>query len=124
HARVCSTLPVKAEDEWRRHGARPWLTRGALTVASGGAIGLTYATRDREPSRPIATVAGVVGVCLTGTTAVALGAIALGKYDGHGEPDIGVQVVALLSGVAGGVLGGFGAHALAASPSARAPVTA
>jgi hypothetical protein len=121
-ARACSTLPVEAEHEWRRTGLRPWLTRGALTVGYGGAVALTYATRDQEFSRGFATTAGVVGGFVTGVAAVYLGGKAV-NYDVN-HPDVGFEALTIAAFIVGSVLGGIGAHTLAASPGARAPVTA
>ena len=121
-ARACATLPAQAEDEWRRTGVRPWLTRGALTVGYGGAVALTYATRDKEVSRGFATAAGVVGGWVTGIAAIYLGGKAV-HYDVD-HPDVGFEALMVAGFVAGSVLGGIGAYRLAAPPGARAPVTA
>jgi hypothetical protein len=121
-ARACSTLPVQAEHEWRRTGVRPWLTRGALTAGYGGAIALTYATRDREVSRGFATASGVVGGFVTGIAAVYFGGKAV-NYDVD-HPHIGFEALMVAGVVAGSVLGGIGAYTVAAPSGARAPVTA
>lgn len=121
-ARECSTLPSQAEQEWRRTGVRPWLTRGALTVGYGGAVALTYATRDKEVSRGFATAAGVVGGFVTGIAAVYYGGKAV-NYDVDHQ-DVGFEALMVAGFVAGSVLGGIGAYTLAAPPRARAPVTA
>ncbi len=121
-ARECSTLPAQAEQEWRRTGVRPWLTRGALTVGYSGAVALTYATRDREFSRGFATAAGVVGGFVTGIAAVYYGGKAV-NYDVN-HPDVGFEALMIAGFIVGSVVGGIGAHALAASSGARAPVTA
>ena len=121
-ARERSTPPAQAEHEPLRTGVRPWLTRGALTVGYGGAVALTYATRDREVSRGLATAAGVVGGFVTGIAAVYFGGKAV-NYDVNHQ-DVGFEALMIAGLVVGSVLGGIGAHTLAAPPGARAPVTA
>jgi hypothetical protein len=98
------------------------LIRGALTAGYGGAVALTYATRDQEFSRGFATAAGVVGGFVTGIAVVYYGGKAL-KYDVDHQ-DVGFEALMVAGFVVGSVLGGIGAHTLAAPPGARAPVTA
>ncbi|HLK89861.1 MAG TPA: hypothetical protein VKZ18_08205 [Polyangia bacterium] len=121
-ARACATLPVQAEDEWRRTGVRPWVNRGAMTMVYGGTIALTYAARDEEVSRGFATGAGVLAGYVAGVAAVYLGGKAADYPVDH--PDVGFEALMLAGAVTGGLLGGLAAHALTAPPGARAPVTA
>ena len=122
-ARACSTLPAQAEDGWRRHGPRAWLIRGFLTVGYGAAIAASIAARDSEAGRPIATVAGVAGGWVTGAAAAYYGGVAGGVDDGKSEMNVGFEGLLIGGTIVGSVLGGLAAHALAASPGARVPVT-
>ena len=122
-ARACSTLPAQAEDGWRRNGARAWLIRGFLTVDYGAAIAASIAARDSEAGRPLATVAGVAGGLVAGVVAAHYGGVAGGLDDGKGERSVGFEGLIIGGSIVGGVLGGLAAHALAASPGARVPVT-
>lgn len=83
---------------------------------------MTYATRDREFSRGLATAAGGVGGFVTGVAAVYFGRKAV-NYDVN-HPDVGFEALMVAGFVVGSVLGGIGAHALAAPPGPRAQVTA
>ncbi len=121
-ARVCATLPAEAEHEWSRMGVRPWITRGAMTALYGGTVALTYAAREGAVSRGFATGAGVLGGYVAGIATVYLGGKAAGYPVNH--QDVGFEALMLAGAVAGGVLGGLAAHAIAAPPGARAPVTA
>jgi hypothetical protein len=120
----CSTLPARAEDGRRRNGPRAWLIRGFLTVDYGAAIAVSIAARDAEAGRPIATVAGVAGGWIAGAVAAYYGGVAGGLNDGKGETSVGFEGLIVGGSIVGGVLGGLAAHALAASPGARVPVTA
>lgn len=122
-ARVCSTLPAQAEDGWRRNGPRAWLIRGFLTIDYGAAIAASIAARDSEAGRPIATVAGVAGGWVAGIVAAHYGGVAGGLDAGKGETSVGFEGLIIGGSIVGGVLGGLAAHALAASPGARVPLT-
>ncbi len=122
-ARVCSTLPTQAEDGWRRNGPRAWLIRGFLTVGYGAAIAASIAAQDGEAGRPIATVAGVAGGWVAGVAAAYYGGVAGGLHHEKGETTVEFEGLLIGGSIVGGVLGGLAAHALAASPAARVPVT-
>jgi len=122
-ARVCATLPAQAEDGWRRNGPRAWLIRGFLTIDYGAAIAASIAARDSEAGRPIATVAGVAGGWVAGIVAAHYGGVAGGLDAGKGETSVGFEGLIIGGSIVGGVLGGLAAHALAASPGARVPLT-
>ncbi len=121
-ARACATLPAQAEARWRPNGPQAWVRRSYLTVAYGGTVALTYAVRDREVSRGFATAAGALAGFDAGLAAIYFGGKAIGYPVNHRE--VGFEALMLAAAVAGGVLGGIGAHAITSPPGARAPVTA
>jgi hypothetical protein len=118
--RACAALPAQAEHEWSRTGARPWVIRGAMTALYGGTVALSYAARDQAVSRGFATGAGVAGGILAGAAAAYCG----GKAAGYSMVYPHGWELGLPASIVGGVLGGLAAHAIAAQPGARAPVTA
>jgi hypothetical protein len=67
-------------------------------------------------------VAGVAGGYVTGSAAAFFAAQAVHYH--IDSQDIAFQALGFASGAVGAVLGGLGAHALAASPHARAPAVA
>ena len=121
--RACSTLPAGAEDRWHWNEPKAWIIRGYSTIAYGAAIATSIAARDGPGGRPLATVAGVAGGFMVGDIAAVGGAMAGGLLHDGREPDVGAYLLIAGSSILGGVLGGLAAHALAASPGARVPIT-
>jgi hypothetical protein len=115
-ARTCATLPAGAEDDWPQseRGAR-WLVKGAATAVFAGAVTAAFVERHDDSGRVVATAA-----CVPVTAT--FGALALGAV---GPPHSTGATARMIGGaIAGGVLGGMAAYALAAKPGARAPMTA
>jgi hypothetical protein len=118
---ACATLPAAAEDEWSRgEGESHWPVSVVATVAYAGLV--AAAPYERNNRRNIPTTAGVVGGALVGVATVAVVGMALS--DDKSEIGGYVEAFGSLGVLAGGVLGGVAAHALADSPGARAGVTA
>lgn len=128
---TCAEMASQHEADWRRQEAseaargRGPASRVAIAIGTSavvaGAIAATYATRDGQTSRSIATGAGAVGGATMGFATVGLSALG-GNWVSKGGNEL---PPALLTGmVVGGVLGGIAAYALTTSPSSRAPVTA
>ena len=118
---ACSTLPAAVEDEWQRSEGRwSWPAAVAATVVYGGLV--AAAAYERNGRRGLPTTAGVVGGALAGPAAVAC----VGKALHYPDDEVGalVETYGALGALAGGVLGGLAAHALANSPGSRAAVTA
>jgi hypothetical protein len=124
-ARACSTLPVEAEDEWRR-GEEPGrrVAMGGATGLYAGAITAAAVERKHEAGRLIASGAGVPLGVLFGASVCS---IIMTPSRGQPAPARSELASALISAgclIVGGAVGGLAAYSLAASPSARAPVTA
>jgi hypothetical protein len=122
--RVCSTLPADAERAWRASQPPPpnrWLVRGGATAVYAGLI--TAARFETKGVRTIPTLAGVLGGGVT-AFAVPLCVAAGHDYPRNASDEFALKALVVPSVVAGSVLGGLAAHAIAASPRARAPVTA
>ncbi|HET6148625.1 MAG TPA: hypothetical protein VFH68_13910 [Polyangia bacterium] len=117
--RVHACATPAAEDEWPQSDrAWRWLTKGAATAVFAGAVTAAFVERTDEVSRTIATGAAVpMGAVLGAGIAMALHQLR------EPRPAI-IAIVPIGGAIAGAVLGGLAAHALAASPGARAPVTA
>jgi hypothetical protein len=122
-ARACSTLPTEAEREWPPNERSPWPVRVGATALYAYALAAAFDGRDHDASRKVATAAGVGGGAMAALTAVAVVSVHLHLSDDEAN-SLGFESVILGSAIAGGVLGGLSAHALAASPGARGPVTA
>jgi hypothetical protein len=129
-ARACSTLPVEGEDEWRQQRQiSRLLASGATTAVFAGAVTAAFVERHDEAGRLIATGAGVplgavIGLTVGGVLVSHLAHIQ-DRSGAYSARDRVLVAGALVGGaVAGSVLGGWAARALAASPGARAPVTA
>ena len=130
-ARACSTLPPGLEDGWRRSDhIEQWMVRGVATAAYAGAITAAAVERDESVGRGIATAAGVpvgaaVGIFVLSGVA---NEVVDRKHAGAGSYSPRDKIVAACFGIggaiAGSVAGGWVAHALAASPGSRVPVTA
>ncbi len=114
-----SERPASGQDKPR---SRAPVVIGATVVA--GLIAGAYFGRTSDAGLAIATGAGALGGATLGLTLS--GTLILGTASGGGKrPDDGaLPLILSLSAITGGILGGIGAHAWAASPSARAPVTA
>ena len=123
---TCSDLVSRREADWRRprpsgdtHPAATVIVASALYA---GAVALTYAAREQDAGRGIATGAGAVGGATLGIAASGLVALGAGT---HSRGSIDAVPALLLGGaIAGGVLGGIAAHSLAREPSNRTAVTA
>jgi hypothetical protein len=123
-ARACSTLPREAESEWRASEPPPpnrWLVRGGATAVYAGLI--TAALVETKGVRTLPTLAGVLGGGVTGL-AVPVCVAAAHDYPRNASDEVLLKALVIPSVVLGGVLGGLAGHAIAASPGARAPVTA
>jgi hypothetical protein len=122
--RACSTLPPEAESEWRASEPPPpnrWLVRGGATALYAGLI--TAARFETKGVRTLPTLAGVLGGGVTGL-AVPILVAAAHDYPRNVDEEFVLKALVVPSVVAGSVLGGLAAHAIAASPGARAPATA
>jgi hypothetical protein len=103
--------------------ARPgrWPARVAATAAYAGFIAAAHHELNHE--RRIPTVAGAAGGVVAGIAVVGLLDTALHLSDDEPKAFV-VRVLLLNSSLAGGVIGGVTAHALANSSRARTAVTA
>jgi hypothetical protein len=124
--RDCATPPAEAEDEWRRHRAQMrWVARGFTTFVYASATAAAFRAPDDGARRHIATVAGVVGGATIADLAIAL--VATARHVSPDDPTDEALMFkeAMVGGmIVGAIAGGLVAHAIAASPSARGPVTA
>lgn len=128
HARACATLPVDAEEAWRRSRLpAQLLVSGALTAAFVGSVVGAYVERHDETGRRIATGAGVPLGALVGMVVGAGVGVAVSGQQKNAHLSTRAKVLmgasTIAGTVAGGVLGGWATHALAASPGNRATVT-
>jgi threonine/homoserine efflux transporter RhtA len=107
-----------------------WVVRGVATAVYAGAITAAAIERNDSTGRGIATAAGVPMGAAIGM--IVLDCVAVFAVD-DGHPKIGshttgekliIATAALGGAVAGGVIGARLSHSAAASPDARAPVTA
>ena len=116
-ADACSTLPAEAEGEWpQSEPTRRWLAKGAATAVFAGAVTAAAVERHQEAGRVVATAAGVPLGAMIGLVA--------GAHDPSREPmSVGIKVRTVMGALLGGAAGAAAAHALAAKPSARVPVT-
>jgi hypothetical protein len=123
-ARACSTLPAEAEREWRSSEpprTNRWVVRGVATAVYAGLV--TAERFEPDGRRTLPTLAGVVGGGVAGTTALFAITKAL-DYPRDRSDELVFKALLVSSLIAGGVAGGLVAHAIAASPGARAPATA
>lgn len=128
-ARACATFPADAEEEWPQSGRTArWLVKGAATAAFAGAVTVAAVERHDETGRAVATGAGVPLGAVLGLTVAGIAMTAARGGPAKGADSGGSKVwgtVGLLAGaVVGGIAGANEARRLAASPGARAPVTA
>jgi hypothetical protein len=99
---------------------RHWQVGVVATVVYAGLV--AAAPYERNNRRTLPTTAGVAGGAVLGVATVGLVGMALD--DSPDEVQGLVEALGSLSMLAGGVIGGVAAHALADSPGARATVTA
>jgi hypothetical protein len=123
-AGACSMLPAEAERGWRRsEQPRRWLQRGLDTATYAGVVAAVSLASDHGGGRPVATAAAACGGAAAGVGALWVATRGV-HYPKSESDEPGLKVLIAASGIAGGILGGVAGHAFAASPRARAPVTA
>lgn len=126
---TCAGIATQHEAEWRRTKAEadakpasPLPKVQVATAVLAGAVGATYAARNSDAGRGIATTAGAIGGAALG---VSLTGLAVFSSRGFGPgADKGEGALVLFGALAGGVLGGIASYAASNSPSHRAPATA
>ncbi|HEY4183728.1 MAG TPA: hypothetical protein VGP07_01610 [Polyangia bacterium] len=130
-SKACSTLSAGLEEGWRRRDrTEQWVVRAVATAAYAGAIKGAAVERDASVSRGISTAAGVpmgavVGIVAFGALGMVVGAENPAKLGHYSRREKVVAASLVIGGaIAGGLAGGWEAHRLGASPSARAPLTA
>jgi hypothetical protein len=126
-ARACSTLPAKADKQWRQeHRREAWASTIGLSAGYAIIVTATYLGRSQPESRRTAEAAGfigggiLVGSLVGGTVGWAL------RHSWDSSEMDRAKAWAAGTGIAGVIAGGV-AGALAARsapPGARAPVTA
>jgi hypothetical protein len=95
----------------------------SLTLAAAGFVAGTYAARNSDSGRAMATGAGVFGGATLGfLTGAAIAAQNAGAFYHKGGFDKGLSALLLGTTIAGGVLGGVAAYYATSSPTARTPV--
>jgi len=127
---ACVTLPAEGEDGWRRdEEPRKAVAKGIMTAVFAGAVTAAFVERNHDAGRAIATGSGapmgaMIGAVVLGVAVgAATGSDPIRRAESPGVKAL-IQGGFLVGALAGGVAGGLVAHALAASPAARGPVTA
>jgi hypothetical protein len=117
--RACSA-PAETERDWgrARSGHNMKVAKVGIVVCYAGLVAATYSDRTSEDARKTATVGGVIGGAMLGS------ALLTGVVGYKTQDTVEAGAAGLAGMVVGGVLGGVAAHALAASPGARTPITA
>jgi hypothetical protein len=119
---ACARGPSGGFQASRHRVKHPVLDIGVTLVAAGLVAG-TYAARNSDLGRTMATGAGALGGATLGLVAGATLAIEnAGAHFHKGGSDDGLSALLLGATVAGSVLGGVAAYYATSSPSARAPV--
>jgi hypothetical protein len=95
------------------------LTKGLATAVFASAVTAAVVERHEQAGRTIATASTVpLGAVLGMDIGMAI------RQSGKDPGPVSADIAAIGGAIAGGLVGGLTGHALAASPGARAPVTA